>query len=423
MRTGMVASASVQLFMRTLQATGMELQELVTQAAAANPTLEIITPEPSYPTADRDTSRRRDFVMESIAAAPTLSSHLEEQIRRSALADEAEATALLLLQHLDSRGYFETNPRDIARQAGISPRLFRTALEAIRDLDPPGVGAVDLRDSLILQLTRKGEIDGLPMQLMLHHWEELIHHRYAEAAAKLGVSEQRVIDAATRIARLSPNPGAAFAPPAQELIHPDLEAELINGEPEVKLTGENVPKLALSAAYREMMAEKADKKEVRQYLSHCFREGRDLIRAIEQRQQTILNIAQAIVERQRDFFLRGEQYLRPMKMEDIAADTGLHTSTVSRAVNGKYLRYNRKLTELRRFFTTALPADRGTAVSPETIKAKMRDLIAAESPTKPLSDAKLETLLAADGMPIARRTVAKYREQMKILPAHLRRRG
>ena len=149
----------------------------------------------------------------------------------------------------------------------------------------------------------------------------------------------------------------------------------------------------------------------------------DIIRAIEQRQQTILKVAQAIVERQRDFFLRGEQHLRPMKMEDIAADTGLHTSTVSRAVNGKYLRYNRKLTELRRFFTTALPADSGTAVSPETIKAKIREHIAAESPAKPLSDAKLESLLAADGTPIARRTIAKYREQMRIPPAQLRRRG
>jgi len=112
-----------------------------------------------------------------------------------------------------------------------------------------------------------------------------------------------------------------------------------------------------------------------------------------------------------------------MKMEDIAADTGLHTSTVSRAVNGKYLRYNRKLTELRRFFTTALPAAGDTSVSPETIKARIREYIAAESPAKPLSDARLESLLAADGMPIARRTIAKYREQLKILPAHLRRRG
>lgn len=423
MRQSMVATAAMQLFMRTLQATNMELQQMAAQAVAANPTLEesepTVSPESFTPT-DTELSV---FRLDSVTEAPSLSRHLEEQLRRSALPPATEAAALTLLQHLSPRGFFEEAPTTIAEQEHIPNRHLKAALAAIRDLDPPGVGAEDLRDSLMLQLKRLGEEDGLPMQLLREHWEALVQHRYAEAARKLGTEEYRVTDAAARIARLNPNPGAGFAPEERMIFQPDIVVERDGDELTVQLTGENVPKLALSAAYREMMAEQADKKEVRQYLSHCFREGRDLIRAIEQRQQTILKVAQAIVARQRDFFLRGEQHLRPMKMEDIAADTELHTSTVSRAVNGKYLRYNRKLTELRRFFTTALPAAGDTAVSPETIKARIREHIAAESPAKPLSDARLESLLAADGMPVARRTIAKYREQMKILPAHLRRKG
>ena len=423
MRQSMVATAAMQLFMRALQATNMELQQMAAQAVAANPTLEETEPTAAPGEYAPTGAELSAFRLDSVTEAPSLSRYLEEQLRRSALPPATEAAALCLLNHLSPRGFFEEAPADIAAREHIPPRQLKTALAAIRDLDPPGVGAVNLRDSLMLQLTRLGEEDGLPMQLLREHWDALVQHRYADSARTLGTEEYRVIDAAARIARLNPNPGAGFAPEERMIVQPDIVVERDGDELTVQLTGENVPKLALSAAYREMMAEQADKKEVRQYLSHCFREGRDLIRAIEQRQQTILRVAQAITERQRDFFLRGEQHLRPMKMEDIAADTGLHTSTVSRAVNGKYLRYNRKLTELRRFFTTALPADSGTAVSPETIKAKIRAHIAAESPAKPLSDAKLESLLAADGTPIARRTIAKYREQMKILPAHLRRRG
>ena len=425
MRQSMVATAAMQLFMRALQATNMELQQMAAQAIAANPALEEQEEQHSTtaPLPDTGTAEYAAYRLDSITEAPSLHRHLEEQLRRSALPAATEQAALLLLNHLSPRGFFEEAPTVIAAQENIPPKQLRAALSAIRDLDPPGVGAVDLRDSLILQLERLGETDGLPMQLLRDRWEDLVKHRYAEAARALHTDDLRVADAAARIARLNPNPAAGFAPEERMIVQPDIVVERDGDELTVQLTGENVPKLALSAAYREMMAEQADKKEVRQYLSHCFREGRDLIRAIEQRQQTILQVAQAIVERQRDFFLRGEQHLRPMKMEDIAADTGLHTSTVSRAVNGKYLRYKRKLTELRRFFTTALPADTGNAVSPESIKAKIRAHIAAESPDKPLTDAKLESLLAADGIPVARRTIAKYREQLRILPAHLRRRG
>ncbi|MBQ8899842.1 MAG: LacI family DNA-binding transcriptional regulator, partial [Akkermansia sp.] len=206
------------------------------------------------------------------------------------------------------------------------------------------------------------------------------------------------------------------------VITPDLIVTRDGDELIVTLTGEDIPRLTISAEYREMMSEKAENAELRRYLSRCFREGRELIRAINERQQTILTVAQAIVRRQREFFLRGPHKQIPLQMEDIAADTGVSISTVSRAVRGKFLRCQYGVYELRRFFSAALSTKDGSVESAGSVQARIRALIDAESPDKPLSDAALEAALQAEGITVARRTIAKYREQMKILPAKLRRR-
>lgn len=422
MKQSMVATAAMQMFMRTLQATNMELQQMAAQAMAANPALEELPPaEPETESGALDTeaTRRHDFFMESLTEEETLAAHLEEQIRQSALPRAVEEAALTLIRHLDPHGYFGCDPEQVRQEEGLSLAVFRKALSAVRDLDPAGVGAADVRDSLIIQLERLGEAHELPMQLLRGHWDALVRHRYAEAAKELGCTEADVAAAARRIARLNPDPGSGFAPVERNVIAPDL---VVDGELNVSLTGENVPRLTLSAAYREMMAEQADKPEVRTYLSRCFREGRELIRAVEERQQTILAIARALVARQTAFFRKGPHALAPLKMEDIAEDCGCSISTVSRAVNGKYLRCAHGVFELRSFFTAALPAeDNSAGVSAGAVQARIRALIAAEDPRKPLSDAKLEVALAAEGTVIARRTIAKYREQMKILPASLRK--
>lgn len=421
MKQSMVATAAMQMFMRTLQASTQELQQLARQQVNTNPALEWpdaeFLPVPSQPT----TASAQDYLMSHLVEAPTLSSHLEEQIRRSALPAATEKTALLLIHHLDNRGFFETHPDTIARQEGISLRQLHQALTAIRDMEPPGVGAIDLRDSLMLQLIRKEEQQTLAMQLLEQHWDAFIRHRYAEIAASLNVSEEAVIAAARRIARLSPNPGAVFEAPERSVIQPDLEVELVDGELTVRLTGENIPRLALSSAYRDMMAEQADKPEVRHYLSRCFREGRAFIHAIEERQKTILLVAQAIVSSQRDFFLKGAKHMKALKMESIAEAVALHLSTVSRAVNGKYLRYAGRLYELRSFFSAALNTTEGDRVSSRSIQEIIRELIAHEPPHKPLSDEQIRQALQQEGIDIARRTIAKYREQLKILPASLRK--
>ena len=423
MKQSMVAGASMQLYLRALQSTHMELSHLVNHALNTNPALEEAPPLPADDTApgsapDPDATRRHDYLLDSQPELPTLSAHLEEQVRQNALPADLQAAALELIAHLDNHGFFADDPATL----GLPPALLRRALRIVRDLEPAGVGARDLRDSLLLQLERAGESHTLPALLLRDHWDALVRHRYADAARALGLSEHEVAAAAHHISRLNPDPGSAFARVESLVITPDILVERKGAELRVSLTGEMVPRLVLSPDYREMMAEQGDKPEVRSYLSRCFREGRELIQAIEKRQSTILAIARAIVQRQREFFLRGAAHLLPLKMEDIAADAGLHISTVSRAVNGKFLRCDHGVYELRSFFSAALPADEGESVSAGHIRARIKALIDAEPPHKPLSDAKIESQLAAEGIRVARRTIAKYREQLHILPASLRKR-
>ena len=426
MQQSMAANAAVQLFMRTLQAGTMELSEIAAQAMASNPTLEELPPpapegdEPSAPL-NYTATLRHDRLLENQTGIATLAEHLEEQVRRSALPPATEQAALALIPYLNRHGFFAEPLQDIAAALELPQLTFRRALRALRDLEPAGVGAQDLRESLILQLKRLGEHGGIPMQLLRHHWQELINHRYADAAQALDVDEEAVTIAARRIARLNPDPGNGFSRAELNVITPDLVVEKEGNELIVSLTGEDVPRLGISAEYRDMMAEQADNAELRRYLSRCFREGRELIRAIAERQQTILKVAQAIVARQRDFFLHGPHKQAPLQMETVAADVGVSVSTVSRAVRAKYLKCAYGVYELRSFFSAAVDSTAGDNISVGAVMARIRELIENESPTAPLSDAAIETALKAEGITLARRTIAKYREQMKILPARLRR--
>lgn len=429
MGQNMVATASMQFFMRALQATNMELRQMVTQAMTANPALEEVFPkeaqEDDSPGAvDHDATRRHSEFMDTLEAEETLVSHLEEELRQSGLPEPVEAAALTLVQYLDTHGMFDEPPAEIAAREGIPDNVFHEALQAVQELDPAGVGAVDLRESLLIQLRRAGETsDALPVRVLQEQWDALVRHRYADAARSLGVTEDDVQAAAYRISRLNPDPGSGFAQTERNIIEPDIVVEAdAEGRYTARLTGENIPQLELSAEYREMMAEQADKPEVRQYLSRCFKEGREVIRAVAERQATILAVAQAVVARQQVFFRKGRAELRPMRMEDVAADTGLAVSTVSRAVSGKYLRCSHGVYALRSFFAAALPSGEDDAVSADAVQQQILRLVQEEDPAHPLSDAALEAALAERGITVARRTIAKYREKLKILPTNLRRR-
>lgn len=416
----MVATPAMQLAMRALQANQTELQELIAEALAANPALEELRPEP--PNDDEQETRYRDFAMESLSSTQTLAESLEEQIRHSGLPDAVKEAALAIIPWLNHHGFFSEHPAAVQQQLELNDKIFQQARRAIRDAEPAGVGAQDLRESLIFQLKRKGESQGLPMRLLRDFWDDLVKHRYAHIAKVLDIEEEAAELAAGRIARLNPDPGSAFSRAELNIISPDILVEQDGAELKVSLTHEANPQLALSAEYRDMMAEHADKPEVRQYLSRCFREGRDFIRALGDRYATLLQVAQAIATRQKAFFLNKHAALAPLKMEDIATDTGLHVSTVSRAVRSKYLKCTRGVFELRFFFSTAVGNNAEQEHSANEIKQILQNLIEAEDPAHPYSDARLEQLLLQQNISVARRTIAKYREQLKILPASLRKR-
>ena len=442
MQQNMSLNSSMQLFLRTLQATLMELKDLTNQALSTNPVLEEL-PSPPAPTSDDGmphgldyaATERHELLMDSLPQQTTLISHLEEQVLQSALPPILEQDSLQIIAHLDTHGFLTDEE---AIQNILPPERYRDALHVVQDLEPAGVGARNLQESLLLQLRRADEADSLAYRLVKTEWENLINHRYAVSARSLGVSEKQVTAAAHRISRLSPDPGSGFSPAERCVIIPDVIVERIGTKLSVSLTGEGVPHLALSSQYREMLTEQSDSPELRRYLSHCFSEGRNLIRALEKRQETILSVAQSIVRFQKDFFFKGPSHLKPLRMEQVANDTAMHISTISRAVNGKFLRCEYGMFELRRFFSTSLPIAEtkqkisggaenppmvAPAISAAAAQARIRYLVDHESPTKPLSDAKIEILLLKEGICISRRTIAKYRDRMHILPTHLRKRG
>lgn len=419
----MAATPAMQLYLQALQANRSELDELVAKAISANPALEKIEPrEPAMaPSYDSRHGKRHDFVLESLSSEQTLADYLEEQIRQSGLSKSVQNAAIAIIPYLNKHGFFAESPKQVREELGLSDSHFRQARRAICDLDPSGVGAVDLRESLMIQLYRLGESRGLPMKVLRNHWDALVRHRYAEIARALEVDDEAAELAAKRIARLNPDPGSGFSHAELNIITPDLILGFEGNEPKLHLTADSSPQVVLSSEYREMMAEHADKPEVRNYLSRCFREGRELIRALGDRQTTLLLVAKAIVQKQAAFFQGKEESIKPLKMEEIAEATQLHISTVSRAVRGKYMQSPRGVFELRSMFTTALNTAADTEMSADEIKNKIRRFIEEEDSEHPLSDAKLEALLQQENITVARRTIAKYRDQMRILPASLRK--
>lgn len=465
MNQRMVAGAAMQMGIRILQASTMELGQIVRQALESNPVLEQERPDELISRQelwedDRDTARdgddwdsrlapgsdasyeesaydseaaiRHDFAYDSIASSESLTEFLKRQIQREALPEDVERAAQTLVDNLDERGFFVESPEDVAEENGFSSKLFHEAWNVVRGLEPDGVGARDLKDSLMIQLEHAAEGWTLAFRLIRDCWDELTRHRYAEAADKLGVEPEDVEEAVVRIARLNPNPGSGFMREANPYLSPDVVVEEErDGSLSVSMTGSYVPRLRLDDAYKETLSEHGGNVEVRDYLKKCFREGRELIRAISQRQETILQIAQVLVRRQEAFFKKGDRFLLPLGMESVAKELGIHASTVSRAVGGKYLLCKWGYRELRSFFSSGVrvAGERKDGASDEdslassAVQALIREILKEESPAKPYSDAALVRKLEEKGIRIARRTVAKYREQMKILPASLRRKG
>jgi RNA polymerase sigma-54 factor len=296
-------------------------------------------------------------------------------------------------------------------------------LKVIQGFDPPGVAARDLRESILIQLRRKGMDGSLPAILVEEHFDDLINHRWVDIAKLRGLTPIVVQDAADEIAKLDPKPGLRHSSEPERYVIPDLIVEKIDGEYMVFANDTSLPRLRLSRAYREVARDKNQfKGENKEFISSKLNSANWMIQAIEQRRQTMLKVMGFIVDRQRAFFEKGIQHLKPLTLREVAEHIEMHESTVSRVTNEKFVQTPRGVYPLKFFFSSGLSTSSGEDISARGVKDKIQNLVDDEDPKKPLTDQAIVSLLKSEGVNIARRTVAKYRDQLGILPARMRKR-
>ena len=296
-------------------------------------------------------------------------------------------------------------------------------LQVVQHLDPAGTGARDLRECLLLQLREAGREAALPGRMVREFFDELVAHRWADVARKVGISAAEVQEAADEIAKLNPKPGLLKSGGSDNYVIPDMVVEKIDGVYLVFINDGNLPRLRLSKVYQEIAR---DKKrfdgENKEFITNKLNAAQWLIQAIEQRRQTMLKVMHFIVDRQRDFFEKGVNFLKPLTLREVADAIGMHESTVSRVTNEKYAQTPRGVLPLKYFFSSGLSTTDGDDVSARGIKATIDKLVGDENPKNPLTDQAIVEILERDGVQIARRTVAKYRDQLGVLSARMRKR-
>jgi RNA polymerase sigma-54 factor len=338
--------------------------------------------------------------------------------------DEAREVALAQLEAIEDEEELEVERALF--ESFFTPFVIEEGeaiLTVIQSFDPPGVGARDLRESILIQLRRKGKGESLSATLVDEHFDDLIHHRWADIAKARGLTALVVQDAADEIAKLDPKPGLRHSADPERYVIPDLIVEKISGEYMVFANDTSLPRLRLSRAYREVARDKNKfKGENKEFISSKLNSANWMIQAIEQRRQTMLKVMGFIVDRQRNFFEKGVQHLRPLTLREVAEHIEMHESTVSRVTNEKFVQTPRGVFPLKFFFSSGLSTSSGEDISARGVKAKIQVLVDDEEPKKPLTDQAIVALLKSEGVNIARRTVAKYRDQLGVLPARMRKR-
>ena len=455
-----VLAPQLQQSLLILQAPLLELRNLVQQEMETNPVLEELATEPndderetpedsaaddkfkeefdqlaklddewrdymaqssSSSGGSQEAEDKRQFFFDSIVTQETLQQHLLGQLNQTVLDAGDRKTAEVIIGNVDDNGFLQATLEEMSMNTGIPQEDFETMLSLIQSFYPPGVGARDLRECLLIQLKRKGKQSSLEYKIIAEHMEDLGKRRFPEIARRMGISVEQVQKCANNIAQLDPRPGQIFAEAPQNYVLPDVTVEKVNGQYQIILNSEQIPRLRISNTYKDIMAQNGNGSEVKDYIRDKIRSGKFLIKSIHQRQQTISNIAHEIVSRQREFLDRGTAYLKPMTMVQIADAVGVHETTVSRAISGKYISTPQGVFEMKYFFTPGYQTASGGTMSNTSVKEAIMDLVKSESGNSPLSDKEIVEILSERGIPIARRTVAKYRTEQNILPSNMRR--
>ena len=462
----LIMTPRLQQALKLLQVPTLELQQILKQEVLQNPLLEEVDDVTEQEDIDREasadeqnneesddpaeedpidwsdylqdgsldrtyvppTEQSVEFLEKVPTTRTTLAESLLEQLHFLSLPAEHMLIAEFIVGSIDDRGWLVTSVEDIAQALDRPVIEVENVLRLVQALEPAGVGARDLRECLLIQLDARGERECLAWRMIHDHFDHLVNRRFPEIARLLKVSVLEVQSAADGIASLHPRPGTLVSAEDPRYVVPDLLVERVDEEYVVMLNDRNVPRLRISSAYGEVLAGRrkpdatAEEKQTRDYIQGKLASARWLIQTIEQRRRTMIKVMNCIVREQREFFDKGIAFLRPLTLAAVARQIDMHESTVSRVCSGKYVQTPRGVFELKFFFSSGLATDDGEDVSARTAKNIIKGLIDEEDKMDPLSDQRIAELLHEKGLQIARRTVAKYREQMQILPARLRRR-
>lgn len=364
---------------------------------------------------------RRQYMFDSLVAGTSLQENLLEQVRMSDLEPGQRPIAEMIIGNIDDYGYLQAGIDELAFSTNIPAEKILEVLKVIQTFHPPGVGARNLRECLLLQLERADQKDTLEYRIIENHMEALGKRRLPEIARGLNLSVDQIQDAVARIGHLEPRPGRDFLPDNQQYILPEIFVQKVGEEFVVTTNNDQIPHLRISNTYKDLMSQAQSSTEVREYIRDKIRAGKFLIKSLHQRQQTILNIAKEIVKRQREFMEHGVSHLKPLTMVQVAEVVGVHETTVSRAVSGKYMQTPQGVFEMKYFFTSGIKTASGVGMSNTSVKDIIAEMVRGEDTSKPLSDEEIVKVLAQKGIVIARRTVAKYRSELNILPSHLRK--
>jgi RNA polymerase sigma-54 factor len=364
---------------------------------------------------------KRQFMFDSLTAETSLAQHLIEQVRDTKLDDEGQGIAELLIGNIDDYGYLNTTVEDLAASTSLPSEKISEVLKIIQGFEPVGVGARDLRECLLLQLERADLKESLEYRIIRDYMEALGKRRIPEIARGTGRSVEEVQEALASIGRLEPRPGRAFLSSVEQYVAPEVFVQKVGDEFAVTTNDEQIPHLRISNVYKDLMSQGENNAEVKNYIREKIRAGKFLIKSLHQRQQTIANIGREIVKRQREFMEKGVAFLKPMTMAQVADVVGVHETTVSRAVSGKYIETPQGVFEMKFFFTAGLQSASGQDVSNTSVKDMIAEIFKNENTGKPLSDQEVVKMLGEKGISIARRTVAKYRDELNILPSNLRK--
>ncbi len=375
-------------------------------------------------TAPRDPNVEDANTEEYVGGIQSFDDYLLDQLALLDITEDVENAAKAVIGSLDEDGYFTGSLEEVAALVGVPVEVAEKGLKAVQQLDPPGVGARDLSEALCLQLDFLGMDEPLLMRIVKEHLDDVAANHFRKIARSLHVDENEVRRLVEVLKALNPRPAGAFSPgPSPGYIVPDVTVRRFDDDWLIIPNNEALPTLRVSPRYRAMLksGSTADE-ETRRYLKDKIRSAESFIRNVDRRKDTVSRITEIILDVQRDFFEDGKGPLRPLRLEDVAVEIGVHLSTVSRGVTGKYMATPYGLFELKHFFSGGYRTSTGMDVAATSIKQRLRELVKQEDPAKPLSDQKLAELLSDEGVSVARRTVAKYREELGIEPSWARRR-